>query len=143
MCLPAEHGRPVGSLRDDLIDLLGQKGRGTAGADLIEGKATLPVLIYYAGTDAQSKRRLEAFLRSPREERERHAKQWARTLVESEAFDEVRDTVDGLVSMGSEALNDAPTVVALLVRRVFGKLIAPVQRERVLSEVPMQQAAAG
>ena len=130
-------------LRDDLIDLLGQKGRGSAGADLVEGKATLPVLIYHGAADAHEQESLKAFLQSPREERARQAKRWARILVESEAFDEVRDTVDGLVTMGFHALDEAPTVVALLVKRVFGKIIAPVQRERILSEAPIQQAVAG
>ncbi len=43
-----ELGREVGlafQIRDDLLDLLGTKGRGEAGADLREGKPTWPVLV--------------------------------------------------------------------------------------------------
>ena len=41
-------GREIGlafQIRDDLLDLLGTKGRGDAGADLREGKPTWPVLV--------------------------------------------------------------------------------------------------
>ena len=43
-----ELGREIGlafQIRDDLLDLLGTKGRGDAGADLREGKPTWPVLV--------------------------------------------------------------------------------------------------
>ena len=129
-------------LRDDLIDLLGEKGRGEAGADLIEGKATLPVLIHYRNAGESERNALRRFLESPRDIREQEASAWARTLVESPAFDEVRDTVDGLMSLGFDALADAPEAMTLLVKRVFGKLIAPVQRE-CAQHSELRHAAAG
>ncbi len=115
-------------LRDDLIDLLGQKGRGEAGADLIEGKATLPVLIFYRDASADERAALEAFLMSSRENREAEAHVWTEAILMSQAFDEVRELVDGLMDMGFQTLGGAPEEVALLCKRLFGKLIGPVER---------------
>ena len=128
-------------MRDDLIDLLGQKGRGEAGADLIEGKATLPVLIYYRDASAEERQALEAFLNSSREEREAQAPAWTQTILHSHAFDEVRDLVDGLMDMGFQTLGGAPEEVALLCKRLFGKLIGPVERPaRIDSDLTQSKA---
>ena len=57
-------GREVGlafQIRDDLLDLIGHKGRGPAGADLREGKPTWPVLCALRdspGAAAETTRRL-------------------------------------------------------------------------------------
>ncbi len=115
-------------LRDDLIDLLGQKGRGLAGADLIEGKATLPALIYYQNANDLERHDLETFLSGTVEQRTAAAQLWSAKLVESAAFDEVCGTVDGLIAMGYETMEAAPHAVTLLVKSVFGRLLAPVQR---------------
>lgn len=118
-------------LRDDLIDLLGQKGRGLAGADLVEGKATLPALIYYQNANDFERHDFETFLASSAKERAEAAEHWSTKLVESAAFDEVCATVDGLVSMGYETMDHAPHAVTLLVKSVFGRLLAPVERPEV------------
>jgi len=50
-------------IRDDVIDALGTKGRGLAGADLREGKVTAPILLALAGADDGDAERLRADLR--------------------------------------------------------------------------------
>jgi geranylgeranyl pyrophosphate synthase len=115
-------------LRDDLIDLLGDKGRGDGGADLVEGKATLPVVVYYRDGSPEQRQGLECFLKKPREEREKQVAFWVQEILFSHAFDEVRDTVDGLMDMGFRYLNDSPVEVSMLCKRLFGKLIGPVER---------------
>lgn len=115
-------------LRDDLIDLLGEKGRGDGGADLIEGKATLPVVVYYRDGSTEQRLKLQTFLKASRKEREDQAGFWVDELLSSHAFDEVRETVDGLMEIGFKYLEEAPVEVSILCKRLFGKLISPVER---------------
>ena len=59
-------GRDIGlafQVRDDLLDVLGQKGRGLAGADLREGKWTFPVLLALQGAEGRHADALHALLR--------------------------------------------------------------------------------
>ena len=129
-------------LRDDLIDLLGLKGRGDSSADLIEGKATLPVLIYYRDASPRERRELQAFLSGPRERREVEAAVWTTKILESNGFDEVRDLVEGLMDMGFQTLGGAPDEVAILCKRLFGKLIGPIERP-VRADVSLLQSKVG
>ena len=116
-------------LRDDLIDLLGEKGRGMAGADLVEGKATLPVLLLYAQADQALRSEIEMYIQSDRAVREARAEDFAAQLVSHQVFDDVCEMVDGLVQMGHQTLQGAPPSVCFLVRMVFSKLLVPVQRQ--------------
>ena len=116
-------------LRDDLIDLLGEKGRGEAGADLIEGKATLPVLLYYAQADHASRVEMTTYIQSDRDNRAAFAAEFADRLVHHQVFDEVCEMVEGLVQMGHQTLQGAPPSVCFLVRMVFSQLLTPIQRQ--------------
>jgi len=49
-------------VRDDLLDALGLKGRGAAGADLREGKPTWPMLRALASATDEEKRNLYSLL---------------------------------------------------------------------------------
>lgn len=118
-------------LRDDLIDLLGAKGRGSAGADFIEGKATLPLVLFYAQADIRGKLETETFITASKSVREAGAADWAALLVASPAFDQVVDMTDRLTDMGYGALRAAPELVSQLVQMVFSKLLVPVQRPSV------------
>ncbi len=51
-------------LRDDLLDLLGTKGRGAAGADLREGKPTMPMWLALADAPASESLSIRATLAS-------------------------------------------------------------------------------
>ena len=53
---------------------------------------------------------------------------WTQVILESQAFEEVRDLVDGLMEMGFQTLTDAPKEVAILCKKLFGTLIAPIER---------------
>jgi geranylgeranyl pyrophosphate synthase len=120
-------------LRDDLIDLLGEKGRGAGGADLIEGKATLPVVVYYRDTSAEQRLKLQVFLNASREVREDQAGFWVDELLSSQAFDEVSATVDGLTETGFRYLEEAPWEVFIICKRIFGILNSPVERPKFVS----------
>lgn len=61
-CEAARHLGLAFQLRDDLLDALGTKGRGAAGADLHEGKWTAPLLLA-ARQDSQATSRLAGDLR--------------------------------------------------------------------------------
>ena len=128
-------------LRDDLIDLLGEKGRGDGGADLVEGKATLPVVVYYRDSSPKQRLKLETFLKAPRSTREEQVDFWVQEVLASQAFDEVRDTVDGLMDMGFRYLEEAPLEVSMLCKRLFGRLIAPVSRPQVAHDLTQKVAA--
>ena len=128
-------------LRDDLIDLLGEKGRGDGGADLVEGKATLPVVVYYRDSSPKQRLKLETFLNAPRSTREEQVDFWVQEVLASQAFDEVRDTVDGLMEMGFRYLEEAPVEVSMLCKRLFGRLIAPVSRPQGAHELTQKVAA--
>ncbi len=82
-----ELGREIGlafQIRDDLLDLLGTKGRGDAGADLREGKPTWPVLVALRDTPGPEADAIRALLRhatqgSPPSDAEvAHAVAWVR-----------------------------------------------------------------
>ena len=122
-------------LRDDLIDLLGEKGRGCAGADFIEGKATLPLLMYYAKGEPLARKQVEEFIQAPVELRTRDAEAWASRLVHDSCFDDVVELTEGLVKMGYSTLGGAPAAVSILVRMVFDKLLTPVQRPTAVHQV--------
>ena len=122
-------------LRDDLIDLIGEKGRGSAGADFVEGKATLPLLMFYAKSEPFTRKQVEEFITATVEERTKSAEAWAGRLVADSSFDEVIEMTEGLVTMGHTTLGGAPRAVALLVRMVFDKLLVPVQRPAAVHQV--------
>ena len=115
-------------LRDDLIDLLGAKGRGSAGADFVEGKATLPLILFYANADIRGKLETEAFISAEPAIRKEGAAQWAGVLVDSPAFDHVVEMTEQLTEMGYASLRAAPCVVSKLVHMVFSRLLVPVER---------------
>ena len=100
-----------------------------AGADLVEGKATLPVLLLYAQADQALRSEIEMYIQSDRAVREARAEDFAAQLVSHQVFDDVCEMVDGLVQMGHQTLQGAPPSVCFLVRMVFSKLLVPVQRQ--------------
>jgi geranylgeranyl pyrophosphate synthase len=87
-------------IRDDLLDLLGRKGRGDAGADLREGKPTWPVLLACEGAEPADVAGLQGLLARARQ---------------GEAPDdaEVRKWVEWLQLRGAEASTRARLTSAL------------------------------
>jgi geranylgeranyl pyrophosphate synthase len=87
-------------IRDDLLDLMGRKGRGEAGADLREGKPTWPVLLACEGAEPAEVAGLQALLVRARQ---------------GEVPDdmEVRKWVEWLQVRGAEAATRAELVAAL------------------------------
>ena len=74
-------------LRDDLIDLLGEKGRGMAGADLVEGRQPYRSCFYTQATrHCGVKSRCISRVTEPREAR---AEDFAAQLVGHQVFDDV------------------------------------------------------
>ncbi len=54
-------------VQDDLLDLIGEKGRHIVGSDLAEGKPSLPVVFGLEMATERDQRHLEAIVKSPRE----------------------------------------------------------------------------
>lgn len=71
---------PLGALfqiQDDILDLYGEKGRGSAGNDIAEGKPSLLVLHFLHHADKEDAKRLKALLTQPREECAQEDIDWA------------------------------------------------------------------
>lgn len=68
----ARYGEGLGLLfqvQDDLLDLVGDKGRGRLGSDLMEGKCSFPVVLAGASATRDSMMPVHTLLQRPRAER--------------------------------------------------------------------------
>lgn len=64
-----DYGESIGLLfqvQDDLLDLVGDKGRGRRGSDIAEGKLSFPAVWAYSHADDVAVRRLQGIIRTPR-----------------------------------------------------------------------------
>ncbi len=82
-------------IQDDLLDLVGEKGRERVGTDIAEGKPSLPVVRAMNGSDHKAAARVQALLRLPRTDTEDTHIAEAIALLEStgalaSSFDTVR-----------------------------------------------------
>ena len=116
-------------LRDDLIDLLGEKGRGMAGADLVEGKATLPVLLSTRRLTIHCGVKSRCIPERPRRAGGEVSRRHRRPIGQIRSFDDVCEMVDGLVSDGTSDSSGRPSVGLLSSENGFRKLLVPVQRQ--------------
>jgi geranylgeranyl pyrophosphate synthase len=111
-------------LRDDLLDVLGTKGRGAAGADLQEGKWTAPMLLA-APQDRPGAAEMAADLRRAADgqaleaDRVAHWVHWARRLGGVEATEAILDQELAAFSLAAEKALPAacqPVLHALVAR---------------------------
>lgn len=116
-------GREIGlafQIRDDLLDLLGTKGRGDAGADLREGKPTWPVLVALRDVPGPEADAIRALLRQatqgspPSDAAVAHAVAWVREVGgEATARAHLADTLGNAAVAAREAFDADSAVVAL------------------------------
>lgn len=84
-------------LADDVADLLDQKQRGEAGADLREGKLTWPAIDFLEHTTQPSKEHLLQLL-SARERRTADVMPWVRAIRDSGAIERTMTRIDELLT---------------------------------------------
>jgi geranylgeranyl pyrophosphate synthase len=116
-------GREIGlafQIRDDLLDLLGTKGRGDAGADLREGKPTWPVLVALRDAPGAEADGIRALLKNatqgspPSDADVSHAVAWVREVGgEDTARRHLSETLDSAKSAALQAFSEESAVVAL------------------------------
>ncbi len=94
-----ELGRRVGlafQVRDDLLDALGVKGRGSAGADLREGKATWPILAALrVGPEAQGSELRDLLHKAAagRAPTDQQVAKWTAWIAEHEGINSAREAI--------------------------------------------------
>ncbi len=116
-------GREIGlafQIRDDLLDLLGTKGRGDAGADLREGKPTWPVLVALRDVPGAEADGIRALLRQatqgspPSDGDVAHAVAWVREVGgEATARAHLDATLDRARAAAHQAFDRQSALVAL------------------------------
>ncbi|MEY3013953.1 MAG: hypothetical protein RIT45_2688 [Pseudomonadota bacterium] len=120
-----EAGRALGlafQLRDDLLDLVGSKGRGAAGADLREGKLTLPGRLALRGASADEEAALRALLARaaagdrPADDEVAH---WVAWMHERGGVEAGRAALDALLSQARDAAVRALPAPAAVVLAAF------------------------
>ncbi len=121
----ARYGEELGLLfqvQDDLLDLVGDKGRGRLGSDLMEGKCSFPVALAYASSTRDGMVPVRALLERPREERS-----WAMVDEALEALARcgaLRATASWLQRSASAAIRHP---LAVLLPGFVEQILAPVR----------------
>lgn len=122
-------GRDIGlgfQVRDDLLDVLGQKGRGLAGADLREGKWTFPVLLSLQGADAERADALHALLRGAAAGQapdDTEVASWLAWVEERGGVDAARRHLDAILERAALAADLAfPQPAAAVARALCARL---------------------
>ena len=121
----ARYGEELGLLfqvQDDLLDLVGDKGRGRLGSDLMEGKCSFPVLLAYAGATPDGVMPIRTLLRRPREERS-----WAMVDEALEALVRCGAITATVVWLQRSARAAVRHPLAVLLPGLVEQILAPVR----------------
>lgn len=121
----ARYGEELGLLfqvQDDLLDLVGDKGRGRLGSDLMEGKFSFPVVLAYAGAMQDRILPVRALLQLPREERSWEMVDEAREALERSVA--IMETAAWLKRSARAAIRHP---LAALLPGLVERILAPVQ----------------
>lgn len=109
-------------IRDDLLDLVGTKGRGAAGADLREGKLTLPIRYALDRAPADERAALTALLaRAGGDDAvdDKEIAKWVQWVHDRGGVNEARDELATLINDATSAGRDALPAASAAVLQAF------------------------